>query len=153
MQKRPPIFRWPFLLSEELRRVLGVCLVLEGQGISLTYPIEHCIDRNADATVVQRGLIAGSTLEPTLEIGSWLSAAVTSRPLFIGAGIRTIHVHSASTSCTVLTISTVPRNAGFEPEHKVQFGTKPSNTATAFEAKLVTTRGGVVTELSPGRFP
>src|SRR5690348_8154962 len=117
-KKRPPNFRWPFLLSEELRRVLGVCLVLEGQSIGFTYPIEHCIDRDADAAVVQHGLIAGSTLEPTLEIGSWLSAATTRRTLFFRAGIRTIHVHSASTSCSVLAISTLPRNAGFEPNTK-----------------------------------
>src|ERR1044071_37116 len=113
MQKRPPKIRWPFLLGEELRRVLGVFLFLEGQSIGLAHAIEHGVDRDADATVVQRGLIGRTTLEPTLEIARRLGAASPRRPLFIGAGIRTIHVHSASTSCSVLAIKYVTPYRGF----------------------------------------
>ena len=100
--------------SDERGLVFAI-LVLEGESIRLTNAVEHGIDRNCDAPVVQRGFVARSSLEPTPHFGRRLCTARTSR-LFVRGGIRTIHVHSTSTgSVFFAAILSVPRNDSLEP--------------------------------------
>ncbi|HEY3112370.1 MAG TPA: DUF1259 domain-containing protein [Gemmatimonadaceae bacterium] len=111
-QKKGRFTQRPFLFE---RRLLLVLLVDECERVRLTNAVQHGVDRNCDAPIVQRGFFAGTALEPASHVWRRPSIARTSRTLFNRGGIRTIDVHSPSTGSVFLAIHTVPQNKGFEP--------------------------------------
>src|SRR3954464_9750720 len=119
-KKGPPISGPFFYLTK--RGLLVTVLVLESERIRLANAVKHGVDRNCDSPVVQHGLFTRATLEPASHFGGRLCPARSPR-LFVRGGIRTIHVHSASTGSVSLAILTVPQNRSFEPRQKLQSGT------------------------------
>src|ERR1700693_5220295 len=83
-----------FSLTKEILRF--ALLVFEGERIRFADAVEHGVDRYSDAPVVQRGFLGRAALEPAPHFRCGVRTTSTTR-LLVRGGIRTIHVHSAST--------------------------------------------------------